>query len=605
MAHILAACLLAFPLSCAMAQEAPTPLTPSSEATTPQSPSSPMVTSSPSAPLNGPSRETLPDSVSPRAERIQVQDLGTIDPNASGVLDEAHGGFGSDMWAGTSIGIVQKVLPLLPGATTSRSLQRLERKLLLTTAAVPSGKPSGESLVKLRADKLWAMGNVDGLNALLKNLPDSALSPALRRLLVDAALLSGDITTACQQVQALRSQANSDSYPAKVQAFCQFSSGKTNEAGLSVDLLREQKVNDPAFFIAADVLAGIAPSKTESFANPTALTLAMAQAAKLALPESVVAGNLPAALARSIAMMTTASQDARLAAAEKAEAYGVIETESLRQLYEQVTFTTQELSASVEAAATDKGARSRALLFRAAEQQTQPTVKVEIIAKALGLASNGFGYFTAARLYAPQIAELKPTPDLASFAIVAAHALFASGRTDAAAAWIALARAADPSVSAAATGLWPLIRLTSGDSPQAVPPGSLAAWRKALGDLPPATAQRRLLVCFGLLSALADKVPADDWVALYDDSMLTAAAGPSPQTAGPTLRGALWQGLRIATEDLRLGETVMFALATLGNVGLNQADPTDLYRVVAALHLIGLDSDARALAVEAAIANGI
>ena len=63
--------------------------------------------------------------------------------------------------------------------------------------------------------------------------------------------------------------------------------------------------------------------------------------------------------------------------------------------------------------------------------------------------------------------------------------------------------------------------------------------------------------------------------------------------------------MRLATEDLRLGETVMFALATLAETGLAQADPTDLYRVVAALHLIGLDGAARALALEAAIANGL
>jgi hypothetical protein len=558
------------------------------------------VTISPNTGANGPSAETF----SPRGERISVQDLGVLDPNATGVLDEGHGGFGTDMWAGTSIGIVQKVLPLLPGATPWRSLQKLERRLLLTAAAVPAGKPFGDSLIKLRADKLWAMGDVDGLNALLKGLADPAFTPALRRLQVDAALLAGDVATACQQAPALRLQAASDAYPAKLQVFCQFSAGKGNEAGLGVDLLREQKVNDPAFFIAADALAGIAPGKADGLNNPTPLTLAMARTAKLPLPESIATGALSAALLRGIATTTTATPEARLAAAEKAEALGAVDTELLRQLYEQVTFSTQELTAPVNAAATDKGVRSRALLFRAAEQQVLPPAKVEIIAKALGLAGEGPGYFTAARLYAPQIAQLRPTPDLASFAIVAARALWAAGRTDAATAWLGLARGGDPSVAAAAAGLWPLARLAAADPPQAIPPGTLAAWRKVRGDLPAPVAQRRLLVCLGLLSALGDKVPADDWLALYDDPL--PAAGPTPMAvAAAAPRGALWHGLRVATDDLRLGETVMFALATLGDAGLAQADPTDLYRVAAALHLIGLDGDARALAVEAAIANGL
>jgi len=38
---------------------------------------------------------------------------------------------------------------------------------------------------------------------------------------------------------------------------------------------------------------------------------------------------------------------------------------------------------------------------------------------------------------------------------------------------------------------------------------------------------------------------------------------------------------------------------------LGQVDPNDLYRVVWSLRHIGLDAEARALAVEAAIANGV
>ncbi|HXP95120.1 MAG TPA: antifreeze protein [Telmatospirillum sp.] len=611
-ATFLAACLLLVPLATVMAQDAPTPLTPTplSASPTPFSASPTPFSASPATPLappvapsgpNGRVRDTAGETFGPRGDRIQVQDLGVLDPNATGVLDEKHGGFGTDMWAGTSIGIVQKVLPLLPGATPWHSLQRLERTLLLTAAGVPAGKPFGDSLIKLRADRLWAMGELDGLNALLKGLPDPAFTPALRRLQVDSALLAGDVATACQQAPALRLQAASDAFPAKLQIFCQFSSGKGNEAGLGVDLLREQKVSDPAFFAAADALAGISPGKTDGFANPTPLTLAMARLAKLPLPESVVTATLPASLLRAIATTATATQEARLAAAEKAEAFGAIDTELLRQLYEQVTFTSQELTAPVTAAGTDKGVRSRALLFRAAVQQTLPSAKVEIIAKALGLAGESVGYFTAARLYAPQIAALRPTPDLASFSIVAARALYAAGRFDAATAWVTLARSGDPSVAAAAVGLWPLARMATTDAPQAVPTGTLAAWRKARGEFPPAIAQRRLLVCFGLLAALGDKVTGDDWLALYDDPATGGAALP----AASAQRGALWHGLRVATEDLRLGETVMFSLASFGDGGLAQADPTDLYRVVAALHLIGLDGDARALAVEAAIANGL
>ncbi len=592
--------LMVLPMTGALAQGAPIPLVPDGgSAAPPQTP--PATLPAPSMVLQSPAATagSVPTPGNPRDEPVHVQDLGAPDPNATGILDESHGGFGADMWAGADMATVQKVLPLLPAPTPWLTLRRLERRLLLSTAAVPAGRPSGDPLIKLRADKLWALGELDGLVALLKGLPAPAMTPELRRLLVDAALLAGDNAAACDQRAALRAATSDDVFPAKLQVFCQFAAGKASEAGLGVDLLREQKIGDPTFFVAADALSGIAPAggRLDAFANPSPLSLAMARTAKLALPGSVGAGAASPALLRAITLMPSASPEARLLTAEKAEAIGAVDTETLRQLYQSVTFSPQELSAPLNAAGTDKGIRSRALLFRAAEQQALPAAKAEIIGKALSLAADQGSYFTAARLYAPQLAALKPAPELAWFAYPAARALFAAQKFDAARGWYSFAHSqstANETMAETAAALAPLVRLAGREDDQPLPTAALDAWRKVRGG--PAVEERRTTVLFSLLSGLGDRVPAEAWLPLLD--------GPA-QVAARLPRAALWQGLRVATEDLRLGETVMFALASLGEPGLAQSDPDELYRVVAALHLIGLDADARALAVEAAIANGI
>ena len=440
------------------------------------------------------------------------------------------------------------------------------------------------------------MGDLDGLNALLKGVPEPAVTPELRRLIVDAALLAGDAATACKQEPALRTFFPDDPFPAKLQVFCQFNAGKGREAGLGIDLLREQKISDPAFFAAADALNGIRPGKLDSLPMANPLTLAMARAAKLAIPESAVGATQPPAILRTIALMPSASLEARLAAAERAEAVGALDTEALRQLYASLTFTPQELAAPLNPTATP---RSRALLFRAAEQQALPAAKAEVIAKALSLAGDGTGYFAAARLFAPQIAAIKPAPELAAFAFAAARALFAAQRTDAAMAWVGLARSqglASEAAAGTAAALWPLAHLAAAETDRPTSANVLAAWRKVRSDLPAPAAQRRAAVLYGLLAALGDKVPNEDWLALYDAPGVVSALVPRP---------ALWHGLRLAAEDLRLGETVMLGLASIGEPGLTQVDPTDIYQVVSALRLLGLDADARALAVEAAIANGV
>ena len=68
---------------------------------------------------------------------------------------------------------------------------------------------------------------------------------------------------------------------------------------------------------------------------------------------------------------------------------------------------------------------------------------------------------------------------------------------------------------------------------------------------------------------------------------------------------ALGHALRVAAADLRIGETVMLALIVLGDAGVAGAGALAIETVVAALHTVGLRVEARALALEAALAAGI
>lgn len=543
--------------------------------------------------------DSFPEVTSPRDTKVQVQELAGVDPTSTGVLTAGNGGFPADMWAGAQMAVVQKVMPGLPAATQSRSLRLLMHKLLLTAAAAPAGKPvPGDSLIKQRADKLWAMGDADGLAAFLKGVPGQNYTPELHRLAAEAALLAGDNGLACDQMNSLRGQGGDDVFAGKLGVYCQFAAGKTKEAALSLDVLREQKINDPAFFIAADALGGIAPGKLDAFNQLSPLTLAMARSAKIALPETAAANaSLPAVL-RGIAADPAATLDARLTAAEKAESLGSIETEVLRQAYEAVNASPQELAAAP--AGAEKSAKGRAILYKAIVQQSQPTAKAELISRAFAITGDfGPGYFTMARLLSVELQNIKPAPELVAFAYPAARALLAAGKPDAAKPWLLFLRtqmAQAPETATAIAGLWPILRMSAAEDDRVLPAAALELWRKARADQPGEIGQRRAAVCYSLLAALGEKIPEDAWLPLYDGPTQSATVAPRP---------ALWLGLNSAAADQRLGLTVLMSLATLGETSLGQADPVQLYRVVAALKRAGLDAEARALAVEAAIANGL
>lgn len=535
----------------------------------------PVSATQPTPPIAPPAQDEKPP------ERIQVQDLASLNPNEAGLLDEAHGALGPAMWAGSSLGLITRGLPLLPNQPGWRALRALEIRLLESPASLPDGKQGGESVISLRVGKLEAIGAAEAAAQLLSRVPGPQMTPTQRRLQVDAALLSGDAAGACAQEPALRAALQSDTYAQQVQVFCQFLDGKGNEAGLGIDLLRDQKLKDPAFFAAADALSGLPPSKLDWANQVSPASLAMAVQAKLPLAENTVGAAAPAilpALARDAAL----APETRIAAAERAVGLGIMPADTLRQLYEAMPGDVATATSE-----TGKTAKSRAILYKAVESQPVPTQRAELIQRALAADPAA-----AALVYAPTIAALQASPDLVSFAPWAVRALLAAGQTETVKPWLGVLRAEGlVSGGQASAALKPLARLAGLADPLTA--SDLAAWRQARNESA-ADGVKRTLLLLCLATALGDAPPDDDWLPLLD--------GPAVIT-GKVSRSALSVGLTGAAAAQRKGETALYALLSLGDS--RDAEPGELARLVASLRAAGLTTDARALAVELALAYGI
>ena len=130
---------------------------------------------------------------------VQVGNLQNIDPDSTGILSEAQGGFGAEMWLGTDRAIVEKLLPQLPISSSSAVMRELMRRLLLSIARVPEGKSSGLSLVATRIKLLVAMGDLVAVNTLLNATPGRATNAELARIGTEIRFLSNDNARACAQ----------------------------------------------------------------------------------------------------------------------------------------------------------------------------------------------------------------------------------------------------------------------------------------------------------------------------------------------------------------------------------------------------------------------
>jgi len=521
----------------------------------------------------------------PGTGHFELQELKAPDPEAVGILDDRQGGFGPTMWQGTQAATLRRLLPQIPVANGSRVARALARRLLLTAAAADGGSAGSPPILELRAERLYAMGETEGLAALLKSAPSAITSPALSRLKVDAFLLAGDAKAACAEAATQPGTADS-----RLQVFCMLSNGKALEANMALDLMRDRKDTDHAFIAAAEAMSGTPPAKVDKLSNPTALHLAAFAAAKLPLPADTAA-NAPPPLLTAIIASPAASAETRLLAAERAEALGVIDTDALRKLYAGTAFTPEQQQATLTQG--DKSPRGRVLLLRAAQAEPAPATRAELVSRLLAASVERGAFAATARLYAPVIAEIKPAPDLAPFAPALARALYAAGRPDTAGNWLALVKS-DPGLGRAADDLWALARLGHHGGADTSPPAAIAAWHGAR-DLPPEAAERRAAITFALLQAVGDQVPAAEWLSLLSGPLASTQPAPKP---------ALKAMLRASAEALRLGETVLLALISLGEGGLDKADPDTLNRAVVFLRMVGLDREARDLAIEAALANG-
>jgi hypothetical protein len=532
---------------------------------------------------------TAPDAAEAH-NGIRVDTLAPLDPDWAGPLTEADGGFPLDLWRGAPVALVTAVVPRI-AATGSPTLQSLTRRLLLTNAKPPDDAVAGRdriSFMALRADRLVAAGQIAAARALLAIAPASGDLESIDRRSVDLALLDNDGKDACDRVgEDVRRYEGV--WWRRALIACQAMSGDNAKASLGLDLLHEQKAPaDEAFDTLVEAVGG-RRAKLDRLSDPSPFDLTLLAAAKLPLPNDALAAASPAVL-RAWAGADGAPAPQRLVAGERAAALGAISLADLRSLYGDAEFTPDERAAAIGRAPLDQEARGHALLYTAAESQNFGPTRAETLQAMLAAARHAGDFVFVARVAEPLLLEVRPSRDLAWFAPNAARALLAAGRNGEAQAWIAVASAesmADLFIP------WRLALGRDGPSWNAkLFAAALAETAKSDDDSGP----RRAALALTLLGGFDEAVAAADWASL---------AAPLPVVSLDLPGAPVWFELPRAAAAKRLGETVLLALVTAGEGDRLTAQPARLARTIAALREVGLEGEARSIALEAALDAGL
>lgn len=584
-------------------------------------------------------REPAPDT------SIAAVELAAPGIDRLGLVSTGKGGFAPDLWAGTDPGFLKQILPLFPARVTSPAERRLAQNLLLSPGAPPAppaesaadapadaavsqvAPATGETmdagaLLQARVQNLMAMGDWADTVALIELVPADQMTDALRRIHVDAELASDHLNAACAAGQAaLRN--STEVFWQELQVFCQLATEQGTAAALGLDLLREQKADDPAFFWAVDLLQGGRKPAPAAVTTLTPLLYAMIKKAGVALPAALAKapeGGMSPAVMSMVARIPTADEglpgdkpvtdparrdrqrkaiEARIVLAEQAVAAGSLDAEVLRDLYKGIDLK-QDPDLPLLTKVAPEDIRGRALLFQSALTQTVPTARAEVITRAVELArldggEKGPDLTVVGRAYAGMLSEMEASGEMVWFAGTAARALLAAGELAKAKVWLDLLHSMSRNnleAGVIADNLWPLERLLSPAEGE-MPAGAIRTWAASVPEVVRA-AQRQLL--YTLFIAVGESV---------NPGVFAQGLNDQADQDAPGVRPAVWNGLTAAARGRRVGETAALSLIALGGDGPAKAASATLQKVIESLMTVGRDADARALAVESALIHGL
>jgi hypothetical protein len=567
----------------------------STDTTAPAAPTAPA----PSPPTGtAPTTPTVAAPSSPSAPTapsgIQVQEIGS--PNSyAGTLEPADGGFGYDMWKGTSAHDVETLLPRVPLPGPSPAMRTLARRLILSNAEPPTGQ-TDRDLLPIRAEQLARIGNLADMEAFLAVLPANSKDPSLAAFRREVMWLKNDVAGACAQAAADLSAMPTDPDLGRQQILCQAANGQTKEAQLGIDMLREQGQSDPKLVMLVDALGGAKGAALPPDLPPSAMLYDLIKKAGLAVLPEWAATAGPALQAR-LASDDTLDATTRVAAAETAFAAGAAPIDLVTQLYSAQDVTPTQIDAILASEDKNDGPLGRAQLYQGVLRSEQPLRRAQILHRALEMARRFGGYPAAVEANQALLLQMEPAPELAWFAADAGRAFYYIARYERAQAWLNIAQnraEADAQARAAVPTLALFAQIAGAGQKLTWAPNAVEQWRDAqakAGDPEPDTRAARL---FAILAALGEDV-GDQW------RQMAERAQPSSGLPDTTLLSRL----DAAAAGGRRGEVLLLSLVLMGPTGPADAHPLVVNRVLSALIATGLQSEARTVAFETVIANGI
>ena len=542
---------------------------------------------------------------------VMITELPITNIRWIGNLGKKDGGLGLEMWKGTDSTFALTILKLLPVNAPSPAMRNLAKRLLLSDAFQPSKKeekglqaisPSGKPIISedqeatflpLRFAKLASLGAKNELIELGNLVPTEDMLGVLAKEAIYARLLSGETNKVCDEVIELAKRTN-ESYWRKALIVCQLILGNRDDALLSLELLLAELDSEDKFskliYTLADETNQIEFDKNSIYFKILIAVLPGKQLDKHRL-------NLDPSGLSVVAKNSNLSWKIRMLAAEKAVLAGSLSSIYLGELATQFKFEENIFSRAASESKSMEGFMARALLLKAAALNTSFIERARFLRLLLDSADSDEIFQVYASVIMPILLTIKPRHDLIWFASSATRASIAGGNYILASEWLAvLAKTLDLDYEASGSllRLLPLIAIAGQPLPKPFSEEQATdVWSGLSDNFSREDKEKRASRLLVLLSAMGIEPRAGAWKNVISSKNIFEMEN-IPATA-------LRYQLLDAAKNNRIAEVVSISLIMLGSEGPSKSGLVALNAVIRALREIGLEADARAIAIEAAI----
>lgn len=504
-------------------------------------------------------------------------------------------GLPMNLWQGTPSDTVLSLLSKIePTPYSSPVVVNIMERLMLSEVTPPAGIDAKRWKI-VRAETLLNQGLVGAATTLVEQMAsknDVPVDAGIPELWVKTRLLQGD-TSVCTYVQEMLPNVDTMFWKHALWTCQAMKSDKTG-LKLSLDIVKKKDDESDVFMLLKDYLAaeeGEVFPMLDSGRQWSPLSQALLAQYPTRLTMSHV-DMLSDVTLRTVASNTRAPMDMRLYSAERlVNSYGkTVDGLLLLQLYEAQQFDDEMMKHALQRVGEDvSGSQARALLWQAAEKERLSSERALILKKLWSEAVRD-GLERLSVVLSPDKRRIQPDVRLAWFAPHVIQSSLNSGNVALARQWMTVLKGNETlsqTIKQQRSDVTVLFNVMDGQ----MTPTEAAEWSASVSTMREEDVVRILT----LLEALGVSVDESVWMKfenVMDADVYTEETG------------ALW--LRLLGSSLnsgRVGESMLRALIPLSKRSPELLGTNTLANVTSALRLIGMQNDARALFVSAAIAE--